>query len=487
MRRYFLLSAVLCVLALVGCGEDGPDGVLAVNGAMVTSSGVTWLNLCKKVRLVFTDDTGASTRYGRNESFAITVDGAYAYPDNTCTGSPITSVTPAPDSTEGIFYVKAVALGTVTISVSGAFSLSGTLTAQVATADLVLGQSTFTTGDVNGPLNTASSSTFNGPFSVERCDGYLLVTDAGNNRVLGWSATPSTNGQAADIVIGQPDFATTSNAVTANKLSSPQGVACANGTLYVADYGNARLVGYTPYPTGSNPAAAFAWGVPNLTTAGSSASAATRDIDVGASLSAYGSKLVMANPNWHRILIWDYSPSSLSTQPDYVYGQTSFTVKGANQGGGSPVASSLNEPSMPRIYGDYLVVADQKNHRVLIYNAASFSSGADAVRVLGHTSYTTAALSVPPSATSLNEPTSALWDGDHLIVSDTGNKRILIWNGFPEYDGKAADTVIGSDSFTTVFGAASSITGFYRRITLDGSYMWVTDAQHNRVLRFGAP
>ena len=36
----------------------------------------------------------------------------------------------------------------------------------------------------------------------------LLVADTNNSRVLVWLTFPTTNGQAADFVLGQPDFTT---------------------------------------------------------------------------------------------------------------------------------------------------------------------------------------------------------------------------------------------------------------------------------------
>ena len=42
--------------------------------------------------------------------------------------------------------------------------------------------------------------------------GRLYVSDTTNNRVLSWgSAEQFSNGQAADIVLGQPDFTTNAN------------------------------------------------------------------------------------------------------------------------------------------------------------------------------------------------------------------------------------------------------------------------------------
>ena len=77
----------------------------------------------------------------------------------------------------------------------------------------------------------------------------VYVADTGNNRILGFrNAASFTNGQFADIVIGQPDFVTTlpqgPNFTTRTTgLTSPQGIAVdASGNLYVIDGANNRIL-----------------------------------------------------------------------------------------------------------------------------------------------------------------------------------------------------------------------------------------------------
>jgi hypothetical protein len=86
----------------------------------------------------------------------------------------------------------------------------------------------------------------------------IYVADTLNNRVLGWAdATAFTNGQSADIVIGQNDFFTTwpegptttphspgVGAPLQSGLTYPTGLAALNGDLYVVDSGNNRVLRY---------------------------------------------------------------------------------------------------------------------------------------------------------------------------------------------------------------------------------------------------
>ncbi len=81
----------------------------------------------------------------------------------------------------------------------------------------------------------------------------IYVADTLNNRVLGWSNAGSfSNGQHADIVIGQKDFFSTipggplgSDKSLSSGLFQPTGVAVdTDGNLFVADAGNNRILRY---------------------------------------------------------------------------------------------------------------------------------------------------------------------------------------------------------------------------------------------------
>src|SRR6202012_6034015 len=94
--------------------------------------------------------------------------------------------------------------------------------------------------------------------------------DTNHNRVLIWNSIPTTNNQAADVVVGQPTFTSTSlpgaTTPTATSLRSPQGVWIQNGKLYIADTGYNRVLIYNQIPTKNGAAADIALGVPTLTT-----------------------------------------------------------------------------------------------------------------------------------------------------------------------------------------------------------------------------
>jgi uncharacterized protein (TIGR03437 family) len=114
------------------------------------------------------------------------------------------------------------------------------------TADLVLGQSSFTSS-IKDPSNSTMASPYGVAFTGTNG---LLVSDLVHNRVLyfpfsanGTFAAGTDNGKAATKVFGQPDFKTVTAGATDATFSSPHHIACdTSGQLYVADTGNNRIL-----------------------------------------------------------------------------------------------------------------------------------------------------------------------------------------------------------------------------------------------------
>ena len=113
-----------------------------------------------------------------------------------------------------------------------------------ADASGVLGQDSFTT---NIPATTANG--LNGPRGVlASADGTLWVVDASNNRVLAYrNAATLANGAAASIVLGQTNFTSLSLGTTDSKFAFPQEIAeDAGGRLLVTDFNNDRVLRFSP-------------------------------------------------------------------------------------------------------------------------------------------------------------------------------------------------------------------------------------------------
>jgi uncharacterized protein (TIGR03437 family) len=125
-------------------------------------------------------------------------------------------------------------------------------------ANLVLGQSSFTT-----KLTDASARTMAYPFGLAfTVDGHVVVSDAVHSRVLMFRRPAGgdyANGQAADLVIAQPDFFTVGRSNASNRLNSPRHIAIdTDDRLYVTDAGNNRVLVYDRITaTGNDPTPAF--------------------------------------------------------------------------------------------------------------------------------------------------------------------------------------------------------------------------------------
>jgi len=243
----------------------------------------------------------------------------------------------------------------------------------------------------------------------------LYVSDLANNRVLGFrSATSFSNGQAADLVLGQPDLVTTLPEGPAGSLttglSAPSGIAVdAQGNVYVVDAGNNRILRF-PKP-----------------------------------FEQTGSQL-----------------------PDLVIGQASFSTSGVNQGGISAATLALTSTSGSTMAAlqafvtfdasGNLWVSDAGNNRVLRFNASVLGSqaapGPPADLVLGQTDFVTGAYSAPASnpltsLTSFTTPTGIAFDtAGRLFVAEsisTRRGRILMWSP-PFYTGQPASRLLGVDN-----------------------------------------
>jgi sugar lactone lactonase YvrE len=326
-----------------------------------------------------------------------------------------------------------------------------------------------------------SASSLAGPIGVALdSHGDLYVADYVNNRVLYYVAGSTT----ATRVYGQAgsfSTATRNNGgISASSLADPIDVALdSNGNLYVADYGNNRVLYYAAGSTTATrvygQAGSFSTGTGN--NGGISANSL---IDpVGVSLDSNGN-LYVADYGNNRVLYY----AAGSTTATRVYGQAgSFSTAIGNNGGVS--ARSLAGPTGVSLdsHGN-LYVADYVNNRVLYYAAGSTT----ATRVYGQAGdfSTGTANNGGISASSLDIPMGATLDSNgNLYVADYGNNRVLYYAA----GSTTAIWVYGQGGFSTVAGnsGGTSADSLYLPwgIALDSNnYLYVADYNNNRVLIF---
>jgi sugar lactone lactonase YvrE len=142
-----------------------------------------------------------------------------------------------------------------------------------ALASVVFGQSNFTS---NTPA--LSQTGMNSPSGVSiTSQGYLWVADTGNHRVLGFSyAAARGNGALADDVLGQPYYTVGTSGTSSSQMWGPEAVyADKNGRVWVSDTEAGRVLLFTSLPHPAHgPAAKLVLGKPDFTTSTSNTSGA---------------------------------------------------------------------------------------------------------------------------------------------------------------------------------------------------------------------
>ncbi|WP_154662638.1 NHL repeat-containing protein [Solimonas flava] len=295
------------------------------------------------------------------------------------------------------------------------------------------------------------------------------------------------NLEEAYTVVGQADFKTgTAASPSASTLRSPQSNVATNGTKFaVADASNNRILIWNSIPSSNGAAASVVLGQADFSTR----TAATTQAGLNSPQSVFISnedKLVVADQGNHRVLIWNSIPTASNTPADVVVGQDSFTAKQVDLDGvdGKPSARGLDGPYDAIVTADgKLIVADTNNNRVLIWNTLPTSNGQAANIVLGQVDFTSD--DDDDEADAMNVPRGLWSDGAKLMVADSGNNRVLYWPNLPQTSTVKASYVVGQTDFSrnTAGTSASSLRNPVS-VSSDGAGFYVADAGNNRVLRY---
>ncbi len=387
------------------------------------------------------------------------------------------------------------------------------------TADLVIGQPNFTSDGAGFDSGQVLDSPVTVAIDTSVTPNRVYVSDYNNNRVLGWNdAATLTNGETADLVLGQPDFISAvpnNSGESASTLNLPQGVVVdGSGNLYVADSGNNRVLEYdTPFAAcdGSfpcvGPAASKVAGTCTGFTSYTCDGVSAYSLSGPAGLALNGGDLWVADAGDDRVLEFNTPLASLPSLPKAVavIGQSTLEASGCNSdtSGGNPTAIDLCHPYALAFDGSgHLYVADESNNRVLEYNTPLTSTTANRVFGQGGSFKTNEcdydiATHETSTAIDLCNPTGVALDpsGDLWVVDQTNN-RVLEYN--TPLTNTTANTVFGQGgSFTS--NACNSDTGSKSissaidlctpgGVALDPSgNLWVADQGNNRVLKYDNP
>ncbi len=262
--------------------------------------------------------------------------------------------------------------------------------------DLVLGQRDAVSVEANRG-GGCGPTTFYWPFGVALAGGRFYVADTGNRRVLGWSGgLPSSPDTPADLVLGQPDPAgrADNRGGTPGPASFrwPHDVTGSASTLIVADAGNHRLLGWSPHPT-TDGDASLVLGQPDAVTCGESPYAAGRADRLRFPYAAdwEDGLLAVADTADNRVLLWDGLLAdgwNAPDAPDAPAGGAPAPGDVAERGSAPPAGAVLGQPTFAEIgenrwtavgpdtfcwpyglslRGERLAVADSGNNRIMIW------------------------------------------------------------------------------------------------------------------------
>lgn len=279
-------------------------------------------------------------------------------------------------------------------------------TDEIKVPDFVIGQPNFSSGTANSggisetTVSLASSSNLATSGIAFDRDGNLWFSDSLNHRVLRYPRAvldAGRNGPAADLVLGQPDFRTNNppssqaqERLNKTVLSSPSGMTVDNeGRLYVAD-SLSRVVVFTP-PFFNAKAAARVVGV-WLQPANQPFTTPEYVLGNPEGVLMMGNNLVVVDTGQNRLLRydpftdWPAETEAIPSPPaKSVLGQQDFNGIRANRGLPEATESTVAGPVGAVAVGNELYVTDSGNSRVLVFQG--FGPTAAATRVLGQTAF----------------------------------------------------------------------------------------------------
>lgn len=310
-------------------------------------------------------------------------------------------------------------------------------------ASALLAQLDYISTSANRGVGASQYMTLKGPQTIDSYGEHVVITDFGNNRLLIYNDIPESYNAAADVVVGQPDFSTTdagNAAATADTIYRPESAVFADGKLIVTDAGNSRILIYNRIPSENGASADLVLGQGDFThnidnddnqDGAQDANPTARTLGYPEGVWSDGKKLIVADETNHRILIWNTFPKFNFQPADVVIGQSSMTTNAFSAG-----AAGLYDPNFITVYAGQLIVADMFNNRVLIYNRIPSVNGASADIVLGQGDFDHIAgnddnqdgtTDANPTARTMFKPSGVCVMDGKLIVSDYSNSRQLVF------------------------------------------------------------
>lgn len=303
-------------------------------------------------------------------------------------------------------------------------------------ADLVSWQPDFEHEGRNAK-GSPSPAMLNVPTGITPCGDGLTVADTWNYRVLIWNKLPCGHNVPADLVLRQQDFKSVeSNRGKQNASAGSQfwsyGVHWDGTRLWVADTDNRRVLMWHGLPKLNGQSADLVLGHSDCV---------VRDEnDVGdpttssirwphGVITRWGRGVCVADAGNNRIMVWNAIPNQNKRGCDLVLGKNDFHRVDHNQSLYWPTSGSLNMPYGIASVGNWLIAADTANSRLIAWQVDDCKIGIDAGALTGQPDFQAKGDKRWQLSTrdSLCWPYGVIQCGGLVVVSDSGNNRVLLW------------------------------------------------------------
>lgn len=262
------------------------------------------------------------------------------------------------------------------------------------------------------------------------------------------SGAPMLRPEGARVILGSDGGALVQSITpSAHLMFGPRGVCLhPDGSLWVADTGHHRILGWKRVPTADDTPADILLGQPEFGREGRNAKGpvGANTLNVPTGISAFRGGLAVADPWNHRVLIWRDTPTGPDHQADIILGQPDAQSSIANVGLSYAAADTMHWPYGISSDGNRLIVCDTGNRRVLVWEDPQ-STGQPADLVLGQKDFVCRDENggEAVSGFSMRWPHMAVALRGGLAVADAGNNRVMIWDKFPESNGSAPNSILG--------------------------------------------
>lgn len=351
-------------------------------------------------------------------------------------------------------------------------------------ANLVLGQQNFLSGtqDAGGQVGRIG---FGVPTTVSSDGVHLVVAESQNHRVQIWNSLPERNAQPSDVILGQPNDKSSATymppAIHSLQFREPNSVSSDGTRLFVADTGHNRVLIWNRIPKdGKTPPDVVLGQLEFTGTLANQGGVSASSLSSPSDIRSDGTRLYVADTENNRVLIWNQIPTQSFAPADVVIGQPSMS---SNTFGAS--AQLLREPQGIALQNGWLWISDTKNNRVLRFEPP-FVTSAAATLVLGQPDMTSRTPNAGggPTELSIWEPGYMDSDGQRLVLADTKNFRVLIWNQPPTANFQPASVAVGEVSWNTVLPSANKYLRLYNPygVRLDAGRLFVSSSFENRIM-----